>query len=138
MAFTPFVETDLPSMANFNAKFEEAIEAAKDGALADGVKIATGSYVGTGTYGASNPCSLTFDFIPKIVVISHSSNMSIFNVWYYNTSSGIYPYNTAYKNKFTLNGNTLSWYNAGTDQYVEQYQIQLNESGKTYAWFAAG
>ena len=25
-----------------------------------GVKIATGSYVGTGTYGASNPCSLTF------------------------------------------------------------------------------
>ena len=25
-------------------------------------KIQTGSYVGTGTYGASNPCSLTFDF----------------------------------------------------------------------------
>lgn len=24
------------------------------------VKIQTGSYVGTGTYGASNPCSLTF------------------------------------------------------------------------------
>ena len=24
-------------------------------------KIQTGSYVGTGTYGASNPCSLTFD-----------------------------------------------------------------------------
>ena len=25
-------------------------------------RIQTGSYVGTGTYGASNPCSLTFDF----------------------------------------------------------------------------
>lgn len=27
--------------------------------------IATGSYVGTGTYGASNPCSLTFPFVPQ-------------------------------------------------------------------------
>ena len=26
-------------------------------------RIQTGSYVGTGTYGASNPCSLTFDFM---------------------------------------------------------------------------
>ena len=32
-------------------------------------KIQTGSYIGTGTYGASNPCSLTFDFVPKIVYI---------------------------------------------------------------------
>ena len=28
-------------------------------------KIQTGSYVGTGTYGADNPCSLTFDFTPN-------------------------------------------------------------------------
>lgn len=32
--------------------------------------IATGSYTGTGTYGASNPCRLTFDFIPVLLVIS--------------------------------------------------------------------
>ena len=32
-------------------------------------KIQTGSYVGTGTYGASNPCSLTFDFEPKLILI---------------------------------------------------------------------
>lgn len=31
-------------------------------------KIATGSYVGTGTYGASNPCSLTFDFSPNLIL----------------------------------------------------------------------
>ena len=31
-------------------------------ASADGkAKIQTGNYVGTGTYGANNPCSLTFD-----------------------------------------------------------------------------
>ena len=39
-------------------------------ASADGkARIQTGSYVGTGTYGASHPCSLTFDFVPKIVYI---------------------------------------------------------------------
>ena len=29
--------------------------------LGGGAKIQTGSYVGTGTYGSANPCSLTFD-----------------------------------------------------------------------------
>ena len=37
--------------------------------LTNAAKIATGSYVGTGTYGASNPCSLTFDFVPRFVLI---------------------------------------------------------------------
>lgn len=34
-----------------------------------GAKIATGSYVGTGTYGQANPCSLTFDFPPALVML---------------------------------------------------------------------
>ena len=29
-------------------------------------KIQTGSYVGTGTYGASNPCSLTFEILSYV------------------------------------------------------------------------
>lgn len=32
-------------------------------------KIQTGSYVGTGIYGADNPCSLTFNFTPMYVFI---------------------------------------------------------------------
>lgn len=36
-------------------------------------KIQTGSYVGTGTYGANNPCSLTFKFAPKIVIVRANS-----------------------------------------------------------------
>ena len=35
-------------------------------------KIATGSYTGTGTYGSSNPNSLTFEFDPKIVFVYHA------------------------------------------------------------------
>lgn len=37
---------------------------------AGAVQIATGSYVGTGTYGADHPCSLTFDFPPKLIMIT--------------------------------------------------------------------
>ena len=36
-------------------------------------KIQTGSYVGTNTYGASSPCSLTFDFVPKLIVVKYNS-----------------------------------------------------------------
>lgn len=32
-------------------------------------QIETGSYVGTGKYGSSNPTSLTFNFVPKLVII---------------------------------------------------------------------
>lgn len=33
------------------------------------VQVATGSYMGTGTYGADHPHSLTFNFVPKIVIL---------------------------------------------------------------------
>lgn len=37
--------------------------------LAAGVHIAAGSYTGTGTYGASDPNILTFDFEPEVVFV---------------------------------------------------------------------
>lgn len=47
---------------------DEALNAI-GGALALGVQIATGSYVGTGTFGESNPNVLTFDFEPYAVFV---------------------------------------------------------------------
>lgn len=69
MSFNPFSETDQPTMANFNQKFQDAIAQATQDALSAAPKIAVGSYVGTGTYGSSNPNTLTFGFKPKIVLI---------------------------------------------------------------------
>ena len=64
---------NIKTMMNDNwDKIDEKVKAALDdiGDLqSEQVRIATGSYVGTGTYGASNPCSLTFDFVPKFVWI---------------------------------------------------------------------
>lgn len=39
------------------------------GQLGSKVRIATGSYVGTGKYGQSNPNSLTFEFPPDLIII---------------------------------------------------------------------
>lgn len=39
------------------------------GQLGNKVRIATGSYTGTGAYGESNPNSLTFDFAPKVILL---------------------------------------------------------------------
>ena len=44
-----------------------------DNILKDNAKIQTGSYVGTGTYGADNPCSLTFDKTPVLVAVDTGS-----------------------------------------------------------------
>ena len=61
-------KTDRIQMKDFNdmtATLDAALKANADAMP----KIVTGSYVGTGSYGASNPNTLTFDFAPKLVII---------------------------------------------------------------------
>ena len=105
-----------------------------------GTRIETGSYVGTGKTGASNPCSLTFDFTPKILLMhmfgtwadSESTHCMVF-VW--NITNRFYVSLYADKlNNVTYSGNTISWYNPTVNP--EKAGSQLNESGKTY-WYTA-
>lgn len=108
-----------------------------------GAKIQTGSYVGTGTYGSSNPCSLTFDFVPQFVLIGNGSQ--IFNMWTKYLSidnpepspvgltrymfSGSTYYNSNYP---TLSNTTLSWYSSKGETN------QLNENGIKYSYVSIG
>lgn len=109
-------------------------------ASADGkARIQTGSYVGTGTYGASNPCSLTFDFVPKILIINGQGKT---NVGVYNTSISIvrninsmyiFGNNSQHLFYFTniiWNNNSISWY-SNDSSYA-----QANNSNTTYYWAA--
>lgn len=110
-------------------------------------KIETGSYVGTGTYGASNPNTLTFGFAPKFVWIYEWLRG---DAWYdagdiTKVPFGIIPEgdfgrhfppcnstgdsNTAYSKRV---GTTLSWYNK------ESAGAQLNYSNSTYYYIAIG
>ena len=59
-----WVETDPVLMREFNENF-----GAIDSAVADGVKIRTGSYVGTGKFHTSYTNTLYFDIIPKWLLI---------------------------------------------------------------------
>lgn len=103
-------------------------------------RIVTGNYVGTGTYGPKNPCSLTFDFTPKIVLMhmsgthaySDSTHCMVF-VW--NITNGFdFGSSGSRSNEVTYSGNTMSWYN--TTGNLASAGAQLNGSGTTY-WYTA-
>ena len=113
------------------------------GKLGDKARVQVVSYVGTGTYGSSNPNSLTFDFVPKLVVVALSKDKdnspnvtpspyqgwrNMF-LWIYGmkktttSTSGI---------DFINDGKNFSWY---AYNYASN---QCNESGSTYTAVAIG
>ena len=109
-------------------------------------KIAIGSYVGTGTYGSSNPNTLTFGFEPKIVFLSVDSSASAFSetgfMFFIRNQSGSpswYFYNSAYVGRtITWSGNTLSWYTLAGNPNNAPDRQQFNVSGHRYCYVALG
>lgn len=91
------------------------------------VKIEAGSYVGTGTSGQSNPNELTFQFAPKMVVVTETGaaglGASTGMLWNGNPTIG--------SKSVTLDGNALSWYDSSAAK-------QLNTSGTIYYYVAIG
>lgn len=120
------------------------------GQLGNKVQIATGSYIGTGTYGKANPTSLTFGFEPKLVIVwiayqpsenyglRPASNSGAWNSSFIYTKgqcrTNIYYNNTNYPNELSVVGNTLSWYTKSNNAPYGQ----LNQSGVTYEYLAIG
>ena len=99
--------------------------------------IETGSYVGTGTYGASNPNTLTFGFIPKLVIIKPNSiaDKHHFEVIQGQTKTFSYQDNTSYgKVVISWDGNSISWYCTSGDGS----EGQMNKAEYTYYYFAIG
>ena len=104
------------------------------------VKIATGSYVGTGTSGQNNPTTLTFPFEPKLVLIGIASTTArigiamnplvrMLHLYDDNTSSNDI---TSFLLHVTWSENTISYFSNGN------YQEQFNQSGNTYYYIAIG
>lgn len=102
-------------------------------------RIATGSYVGTGTYGESNPTILSAGFPPKALFIVREG-YEIFCSQYEWEESGIWIQGargfSQTRNSpvtvVTANGNTLSMYSTSSSY------DQLNDSGKTYHYVILG
>ena len=128
------------------------------GQLGGGARIEVGSYVGTGTYGSSNPCSVTASFPIK--------QLSVFGEVYANTGNYFPIYQTSGYSSYSMHdillttsfasrrgihngtsnygldysfgkksvdGRTFWWYSSGNAA-----SLQLNETGSTYYYIAIG
>ena len=97
-------------------------------------QIVTGSYTGTGKYGASSPNTLTLGFAPKLVIITCRTDEAYGGFgWVSGTPKGKAAVigNTLYKANITWGPDGLSWYADGDSQ-------QLNQSGLVYDYIAIG
>lgn len=113
------------------------------GCLGDKARVQVVSYVGTGTYGEDNPNSLTFDFVPKAVIISSAPVQSSYvYIAIMVPDAGIYSVVMSsylgYESRtpggsgiVTKNNKTITFY-SGDDT------AQLNGSGIKYTAVAIG
>ena len=129
-------------MAEFNAD-NAKIEAALTELKNNMPHIYAGSYVGTGTYGSSNPNVLTFDFTPKLLIMNgyvatgiYNDNFSRYYKLYAVRGSEYchywYSSNGADTMYLIWGENSVSWYNKGS------FKAQLNDKGHTYHYVVIG
>ena len=102
------------------------------GKLGDKARVQVLSYVGTGTYGVDNPCSLTFDFVPKMVIIRQEGNDNAKFDWIIGMTSVGVHWDGYYSCFVAIDGKKLSFYNPADSFY------QMNEKGNKYYAIAIG
>lgn len=102
-------------------------------------RMETGSYIGTGKYGADNPNSLTFKFVPKFVLIFWAEGGQPNNAMAFLSADGGISYKPGGSNgqwfyasgiEVKITGTTITW-------YASSLQIQMNGSVK-YQYLAIG
>lgn len=93
-----------------------------------GVQIATGSYVGTGKYGESNPTVIDLPFTAKLFMVSGSQSSSPVIAWI-NGMNKLRDLVDGHGVELVTSGNRLSFYSNDANN-------QVNESGQTYFWIA--
>ena len=138
MAFVPFVESDQPTMAAFNEKFQQNYDAA----VAAGLKIKVGSYTGTGMAGSSNQNKLSFGFKPQFLFVTRETSKTGATYGYYFTA--VRGVKSAMSVR-SLGGDsslagqvTLTWGDADISFYGYDAEDQLNAANTTYYYFAIG
>ena len=112
--------------------------------IKDGVKIETGGYIGTDTYGADHPNTLTFRFKPKMVMIFGGSFfVSTAFIPFAGDLAFVHNSTESATWKLTRDKNTISWYanyavNSNGSSSVPSAGAQLNDADVTYYYVAIG
>lgn len=140
--------TDIITGDNFGAYFNSLFS------NNSGAKIATGSYVGTGTYGPGAPTSIILPFSPKFVTVSKNDQQGLASIYVSNSATWVDSFlwvpgqifamvyqasGPAYTVRvdIVLSGNTISW-NSRTSSSVNSAQPQCNTLNATYNYIAIG
>ena len=125
--------TELQAICNTIQKNQDNISSLFS-ELGGTVNCETGTYVGRGTSGSSNPNAITFQNVPKVVFISSSDEYGrgifINGAKPFISSdgnSGNYSI-SVYGSSVEWSGKTLTWWSSGTPKN------QLNDSGVTYTY----
>jgi len=133
-----WLSTDAILRSDFNSDNQKI-----DAALSSTPQIMAGSYTGNGAFGADNPRTLRFSFVPILVVIAANSGEGIIpgSVFIVDQeqSDGIGNHdNPAYglQLHLTWGNDRVSWYTAATDENAAERQ--LNADGQLYHYFAIG
>ena len=107
------------------------------------LKLYSGQYTGTGTYGKNNPTSITFPFAPSIFFFPNQIKYPRYNVFYGMLAISTFSLSTDYIDvrtpgsstsiymKKSSDGKTITWYSVESDD-------QMNESGIVYYYSAIG
>jgi len=146
-----WVATDPVLMADFNAdnsKIDAAVTALQTGAL----RIATGSYTGTGEYGTDHPNTLNVGFAPKLVFINGyaSHNIQCCQGWFLRPSTRATTISIEMADHgpglqaVTWTDTGMTWYcvgggvtRNGNNTPASAY-LQLNSADKEYFYVAIG
>ena len=97
------------------------------GQIGGGVQIETGGYVGTGTYGKSNPNSLTFGFEP-IAILLFGMTPSI--------SNGVPNEPSAVVPTYMMPANNTYYYGGFEQASQSRGEVKKSIDGKTIAWYS--
>lgn len=129
-AVARFKSEDTTLAEQIGAQLDEQLSTRLDGLGA--ARIQAKTYTGWGTYGSANERSLTFDFVPKVVLIQNKSSKAYHMTAITGSGRAISNESKDYEVLLTWSGKTFSWFsNYGAD-------AQLNSSGTTYAVVAIG
>lgn len=117
-------------------KAEQSAVTALTAALGSGgqtARIAYGTYTGTGTYGADNPNSLSFDFCP-VMVVCYAGSYALWPTIFMRGATSASGGDAKDPISFTLSwaSNAVTWYEANSAAK------QLNTGGTTYYYMVLG
>lgn len=133
-----WLETDPVLRSDFNSDNKKI-----DAALKYMPRFVAGSYIGNGLHGEENPRTLSFTFLPMLVIITGDSTGGIVPGSVFirgqEFSDGIGNYdNPAYGMALhlTWGDDHVTWYSTATDD--DAADRHLNRNGQTYRYFALG